>query len=156
MRVFLIRHADAVSEDVAGSDEDRWLSPRGREAARGLARLLREQQVELDAIVSSPLPRAVQTAELVADGLDYLGSIETWRTLAPGAHPRRAAGDLSAKGTSIAVVGHEPGISSLGALILGLPAFPQLRTAQCCALEHGAPTFTARADTMQVHALFVE
>ena len=156
MRVFLIRHADAVSEDVAGSDEDRWLSPRGREAARGLARLLREQKVELDAIVSSPLPRAVQTAELVADGLDYLGSIETWRTLAPGAHPRRAAGDLPTRGGSVAVVGHEPGISSLGALILGLPAFPQLRTAQCCAIEDGAPTFTARADLMTVATLFVE
>ena len=156
MRVFLIRHADAVSEDVAGSDEDRWLSPRGREAARGLARLLREQKIELDAIVSSPLPRAVQTAELVADGLDYLGSIETWRALAPGAHPRRAAGELPARGASVAVVGHEPGISALGALILGLPAFPQLRTAQCCAIEDGAPTFTARADLMAVSALFVE
>jgi phosphohistidine phosphatase len=183
--VFLIRHADAVSEDVAGSDEDRWLSPRGREAARGLARLLREQQIELDAIVSSPLPRAVQTAELVADGLDYLGPIETWRALAPGAHPRRAAGDLArlgapgapsrdpvtrglgapgapsrdpvtrGRGASVAVIGHEPGISSLGALILGLPAFPQLRTAQCCAIEDGAPTFTARADLMTVATLFV-
>lgn len=154
--MYLIRHADAVSEDVAGCDEDRWLSARGREMARVLARLLREQQVELDAIVSSPLPRAVQTAELVADGLDYLGPIETTRALAPGAHPRRAAESLGARGLSVAVFGHEPSISALGALIVGLPSFPQLRTAQCCALEHGAPTFTARADTMQVHALFVE
>lgn len=56
MKLYLVRHADAVSEDVAGSDDVRWLSARGREAARGLARLLREQNVELDAVVSSPLP----------------------------------------------------------------------------------------------------
>jgi len=154
--VYLIRHAEAVSEDVAGCDEDRWLSLRGRESARVLARLLREQRVELDAIVSSPLPRAVQTAELVADGLDYLGAIETMRALAPGAQPRVAASLLSTRGEAIAVFGHEPGISMLGALIVGLPAFPQLRTAQCCAIEHGAPTFTARADVGTVAALFVE
>lgn len=153
--MYLIRHAEAVSEDVAGTDEDRWLSPRGREAARGLARLLREERIELDAVISSPLPRAVQTAELVADGLDYLGAIETTRALAPGAHPRRIAEQLGVLGGAVAVVGHEPSISALGALIVGLPAFPQLRTAQCCALVDGAPTFTARADLMKVQALFV-
>ena len=156
MKVYLIRHAEAVAESVAGTDEDRWLSPRGREAARGLARLLREQKVELDAVVSSPLPRAVQTAELVADGIDYLGPIEILRGLAPGAHPRRAAEEIAIRGGAVAVVGHEPGISALGALLLGLPAFPQLRTAQACAIEDGAPTFTARADLMRIDALFVE
>jgi phosphohistidine phosphatase len=154
--VFLIRHADAVSEDVAGLDEDRWLSARGREAARGLARLLREERVELDAIVTSPLARAVQTAELVADGLDFLGTIEVFRGLAPGSHPRPAAQTIGTSGDSVAVIGHEPVISAIGAMLLGLPSFPALRTAQCCAIVDGAPTFTARADTMTVAALFVE
>lgn len=156
MKLYLIRHAEAVPEDVAGSDADRWLSPRGREAARGLARLLREQGVELDAIVSSPLPRAVQTAELVAVGLDYLGPIAVEPALAPGCHPRPALERLPEHGAAVAVVGHEPTIALLGALVIGRPAFPAFRTAQCAAIERGVPTFTARADVMQVHALFVE
>jgi phosphohistidine phosphatase len=156
VKLYLIRHADAVPEDVAGSDHERWLSLRGREAARGLARLLREQHVELDAVISSPLPRAVQTAELVASGLDYLGAVTVLPALAPGCHPRRAAELLATFGASVAVVGHEPGISGLGAYVLGRPAFPPMRTAQCCALDRGVPAFTARADLMQVSTLFLD
>lgn len=156
MKLYLVRHAEAVSEDVAGSDADRWLSPRGREHARGLARLLREQRVELDAVVTSPLPRAVQTAELVAGGLDYLGELAVEPGLAPGCHPRRVIDGLAARGAAVMVVGHEPTISMLGALVMGRPSFPPFRTAQCAALDRGAPTFTARADVMTVTALFVE
>ena len=105
VRIYLVRHGDAVPEEDAGSDRDRWLSPRGREAARILGRLLREQAVAADAIV---------------------------------------------------VVSHEPVISSLGAFLLGRPAFPSFRTAQCCAIEAGKPTWTARADTGQVLAYFVD
>jgi phosphohistidine phosphatase len=156
VKLYLVRHAEAVSEETAGSDDVRWLSARGREAARGLARLLREQNVEIDAVVSSPLPRAMQTAELVAGGLDYLGVVEAMTSLVPGAHPRRAAEELATRGRAILVVGHEPTMSSLGAYLLGRPSFPPFRTAQCNAIENGAPTFTARADVMQVHALFVD
>src|SRR5262249_61017682 len=75
MRIYLVRHGDAVSQEDAGSDRDRWLSPRGREASRILGRLLREQRVAPDAIVCSPLPRAGQTAELVGTSLDYISPI---------------------------------------------------------------------------------
>jgi phosphohistidine phosphatase len=155
-QLYLARHAEAVSEDDAGSDRDRWLSPRGREAARVLARLLREQRVELDAIACSPLPRAVQTAELVAAGLDFLGAIAALRCLEPGAHPRVAATTIAGAGARVLVVGHEPTMSMLGAFLLGRPSFPPLRTAQCCAIEGGAPTWTARADVGQVTPYFVE
>jgi phosphohistidine phosphatase len=156
MRIYLVRHGDAVPEDDAGSDRDRWLSPRGREAARVLGRLLRETRIEPDAIVCSPLPRAVQTAELLATSLDFLGHIASWRCLEPSAQPRVAAGLVSTVGTSVLVVGHEPSISSLGAYLLGRPSFPPFRTAQCCAIEDGKPTFTARADIGQVQAYFVD
>jgi phosphohistidine phosphatase len=156
MRIYLVRHGDAVPEDEAGSDRDRWLSPRGREAARMLGRLLREKHVAPDAIVSSPLPRAVQTAELLATSLDYIGHIASLRSLEPAAQPRVAAGMLGSLGTSVVVVGHEPSISALGAYLLGRPSFPPFRTAQCCAIEDGKPTFTARADIDSVQAYFVE
>jgi len=156
VRIYLVRHGDAVPEEDAGSDRDRWLSPRGREAARILGRLLRETRVEPHAIVCSPLPRAVQTAELIAASIDYIGHIESWRCLEPSAQPRVAATQLAAIGTSVIVVGHEPSISALGAFLLGRPSFPPFRTAQCCAIEDGKPTFTARADLNAVQAYFVE
>ncbi len=156
MRVYLVRHGDAVPEDEAGSDRDRWLSPRGREAARILGRLLRETHVAPDAIICSPLPRAVQTAELLATSLDYIGHIASLRCLEPSAQPRVAAGMIGTLGLSVLVVGHEPSISSLGAFLLGRPSFPPFRTAQCCAIEDGKATFTARSDLDQVQAYFVE
>jgi phosphohistidine phosphatase len=156
VKVYLVRHSEAVPEDVALRDDDRWLTARGREMARGLARLLREEKVEPDAILSSPLPRAMQTAELLANGLDYLGLVEALPALRPGTHPRVAAEALATRGQAVIVVGHEPTISSLVAYLLGRPAFPPMRTAQACAIEHGTPTFTSRADVMQTQALFVE
>ncbi len=156
MRIYLVRHGDAVPEEDAGSDRDRWLSAKGREGARVLGRLLREQRVEPDVILSSPLPRAVQTAELLAQSLDYLGVITSLRCLEPSAQPRVAAGEIMARGVSVLVVSHEPAISSLGAHLLGRPAFPQFRTAQCCAIEDGKATFSARSDLDRVGALFVD
>ncbi|HET9621528.1 MAG TPA: histidine phosphatase family protein [Kofleriaceae bacterium] len=154
MRIYLVRHGDAVPEEDAGSDRDRWLSMRGREAARVLGRLLREQGVVPDAVVASPLPRAVQTAELVASGLDYVGAIHALRCLEPSGQPRVAAGAIREAGDAVLVVSHEPIISALGAFLVGAPGFPQFRTAQCCALEQGKPTFTARADLNQILPMF--
>lgn len=156
MRIYLVRHGDAVPEEDAGSDRDRWLSAKGREGARILGRLLREQQVEPDTILSSPLPRAVQTAELLAQSLDHLGVVTSLRCLEPSAHPRVAASEIMARGASVLVVSHEPAISSLGAYLLGRPAFPQFRTAQCCAIEDGKATFSARSDLDRISALFVD
>jgi phosphohistidine phosphatase len=156
VRIYLVRHGDAVPEEDAGSDRDRWLSAKGREGARILGRLLREQRVEPDTILSSPLPRAVQTAELLAQALDYIGIVTSLRCLEPSAQPRVAASEIMARGASVLVVSHEPAISSLGSYLLGRPAFPQFRTAQCCAIENGKPTFTARSDLDQVSAMFVD
>ncbi len=121
-----------------------------------LGRLLREQQVEPDLILCSPLPRAAQTAELLAQAIDYIGVIRSLRSLEPAAQPRVAAAAIMEAGGSVLVVSHEPAISSLGAFLLGRPAFPQFRTAQCCALEDGKPTFTARADQDRVTPFFVD
>ena len=157
MRIYLVRHGDAVPEEDAGSDRDRWLSAKGREHARVLGGLLREQGIVPDLIVASPLPRAAQTAELLANALDYLDVVQSWRCLEPSAQPRVAASQILNAGSGAAiVVSHEPAISSLGAFLLGRPAFPQFRTAQCCALEDGKPTFTARADLDRVQPLFVD
>ena len=63
---------------------------------------------------------------------------------------------LVARGMAVAVVGHEPTLAMLGAMVMGRPAFPAFRTAQCAALDRGVPTFTSRADVMTTTALFVD
>jgi len=155
VHIYLVRHGDAAPEEDAGSDRDRWLTPKGRESVRVLARLLREQAVAPDAILSSPLPRAVQTAELLANSLDYLGHVPTRRSLEPAAQPRLAANEILGAGMAVLVISHEPFISSLTAYLLGVPAMPSYRTAQCCAIRDGKPLFTARADLGTVQTLFV-
>jgi phosphohistidine phosphatase len=156
VRLYLIRHGEAVPEEDAGSDRDRWLAARGREHARALGRVMREAGAAIATIVSSPLPRAVQTAELIANALDHLDAIATWRCLEPSAQPQVAARQLLALGDGVAVVGHEPAISALGALLLGRPSFPPFRTAQCCAIEDGKPTWLARGDLGLAQAYFVD
>jgi phosphohistidine phosphatase len=156
MNLYLVRHGDAVPEEDAGSDRDRWLSPRGREQTRALARLLREQGVAPDLIVTSPLPRAVQTGELLAGALDYLGVLEARRFLEPGAQPEVAARALLACGGDVLVVSHEPAISALTARLLGVVSLPTFRTSQCCAIKDGKPWFTARGDVGTVTALFAD
>ena len=78
------------------------------------------------------------------------------RSLEPSAHPNVAVREIRAVASPVIVVSHEPVISSIGAALMSLPAFPQFRTAQCCALENGKPTFTARADLGTVTPLFVD
>ena len=159
MRIYLCRHGDAVGEDEAGSDRDRWLNARGRELSRALARLLREQSVEPDVILSSPLPRAVQTAELIAAGLDYLTPIATLGVrLEPSAQLEVAARARSASrpATACSWSATSRRSRSLTAHLLGVPAVRPFRTAQCCAIEDRKPAFTARADVALVTALFVE
>lgn len=132
MPIYLVRHGEAVPEEDAGSDRDRWLSIGGREAARALGHTLRAQQVALSTIVCSPLPRAVQTAELIAVALGFTGPICARRCLEPAGSPRIAAEDVRAfAGDHALVVSHEPLISALAALLLGRSSFPPFRTAQC-------------------------
>jgi phosphohistidine phosphatase len=155
VRIYVVRHAHAVPEAPALADEHRHLSARGREVARAVAQALRDRTVVLDAIYTSPLVRAVQTAELFAEVLGFAGEVRTLPGLAPGFPPRLVAERAAALGQAVALVGHEPGISALGAELLGRPSFPQLRPAQVCAIEDGRPLWTYNPDSMAFDQLLV-
>src|SRR5262249_52836822 len=66
--LFLLRHAIAEDERPGGTDRDRRLPPRGRTRMRRAAPGLRRLTGELDAIYTSPYPRAAETAAIVAAG----------------------------------------------------------------------------------------
>jgi phosphohistidine phosphatase SixA len=98
VRVFLVRHAEAVPGEP---DALRPLTPAGRDTARALGELLAGEG--LDAVVSSPLRRARETAEAVAEAAG-----ETHEGLGPGATGSSLRDALAGRGTTVAAIGHQP------------------------------------------------
>lgn len=140
MQVFLLRHADAAHETLAMRDPHRHLTPAGRKQARGIGDRLRWHDCTPTHIWSSPLVRAVQTAELVAAGLASEVPVEIMPALAPDENPRGVVAALAAlpADASVILVGHEPGLSAVGALLVGQPEFASLGKAQAARIDDGA------------------
>jgi phosphohistidine phosphatase len=155
VKVFIIRHGHAVDESPQLDDGQRYLSKKGRKGVRAVGRALREAGVEFDAILTSPLVRAVQTAELLAESLDFLEVIEVLPSLQPGVPPRVAAAELASRGVRVAVVGHEPGLSFLGGYLCGRPSFPPLRKGQVSLVEDGKPCWFINPDTLERERLLL-
>jgi phosphohistidine phosphatase len=136
--ILLIRHAHAVDGNEARVDDDeRWLTSKGREVARRMGDALRRRGLELDEVWTSPLVRAVQTAELVAAAAHYTGKVAVLAALAPGGRVRAVAEVLEARPGVVAVVGHESDISTLAAYLCGQPAFPAFKKGQVVVIEGG-------------------
>ena len=139
VQVFLIRHAHATDETLQVSDAHRPLSATGRTQAKRLGEKLRWYDCGITHVWSSPLVRAIQTAELVIAGFDDDLALEIVPDLAPDGAPRAvvAALKLLPAGSSAMIVGHEPGMSSLGALLLGGTAFDPLGKAEAARIVDG-------------------
>ena len=104
MRVFLVRHAAAVPEDYNLADMYRYLSPTGRQAAIRQRAQLAELGAELACIYTSPLTRAVQTAELLGGAAIPVIAVQA---LAPYGRLQDAADEVTATGEDVAVIGHQ-------------------------------------------------
>ena len=120
--LYLIRHAIAEQRgDAWPDDAKRPLTEDGvarmRKAVRGLARL----GVSIDVILTSPLLRARQTADIVAAGLDPRPSIFLVDALTPAGTFTALVTDLEkhARRARIGIVGHEPHIGEIAARLLG-------------------------------------
>jgi phosphohistidine phosphatase len=150
-----MRHSQAVDEGPALADEHRYLSKDGRALALDVAARLRDQGVQLDLVLTSPLPRAVQTAELLLRGLDAAIDVIAVPGLSAGLPLDFLLRRLSSYGARLAVVGHEPTLSALGALLVGRPGFPPFRPAQVALIEDGEPRWTLRPDTLGIDNLLV-
>jgi phosphohistidine phosphatase len=118
LRLVLIRHAEAVP---GSPDELRALTTEGREQARRLGERLRADGLDPDAVLSSPLLRARQTAEELG-----LGEPETEEAFAPGATAEDVLAAVAGRGETVVVVGHQPDCRQIVAeLDAGAePAFP--------------------------------
>ena len=123
MELYLIRHADAVplGEDGIEDDEDRPLSAVGLAQCSPLAAALQRQGVRLEAIVSSPLLRARQTAEgLLKHLAPPTPEVQVCEHVAPEGKRRKLSRFLRGLGKqSIAVVGHQPDLSLYVGWLIG-------------------------------------
>ena len=77
--------------------------------------------VQVDAILTSPLVRTRQTADILLHGLRGRPEVIDWEPLEPERRPKDVLTGLKAyrEYTSLALVGHEPGIGELGAALIG-------------------------------------
>jgi phosphohistidine phosphatase len=118
MKLYLIRHGLAETHGMK-PDADRALTPAGREKMERAAKGLRKTKIKLQLILTSPLKRARETAEIVAGGL-YGVKVETMPELAPGSEPSATISAIGAyrDRKEIALVGHQPHIGQLASLLL--------------------------------------
>jgi phosphohistidine phosphatase len=120
--LYLIRHGVAEERGEAWPDDTRRpLTDEGmsrlRKSSRGLVRI----GVEFDVILTSPLVRARQTAEIVAGAFSSRPPVVVVDSLTPEGSVQAVMTDLEkqTKRTRIALVGHEPAIGELAARLCG-------------------------------------
>jgi phosphohistidine phosphatase len=122
LELYLIRHGIAAERGPEYPDDSkRPLTSRGMAALRREAKGLREAGVTFDLIVSSPLVRTRQTAEIIAETLAGKPSVTTSDALAPAGTPSAVMQEIQKhhRKARIALVGHEPNIGELAARLIG-------------------------------------
>jgi phosphohistidine phosphatase len=112
MNIYLIRHGDAEKASAQKKDFDRKLTPDGEQKIKTAAEGWKLLIPNLSHIISSPLIRAVQTAEVIAKVFEFKGKIFTDKRLISGSKTE-ALIDLALEimGQDMALVGHEPDFS---------------------------------------------
>ncbi len=121
MIVYFLRHASAGQHKPSSAQDDkRPLDNDGIEQSRLIGRALNALDVQADAIISSPLKRATQTASLVANEIGYEQKIQLSATLRPDAkfETFRELLDEHSKEDAIMVVGHNPSLGRFLSLLL--------------------------------------
>jgi phosphohistidine phosphatase len=137
--VFLIRHAMAVNASVEVRGPQRHLTELGREQARALGDRLRWHDCEPTHIWSSPLVRAMQTAELVAASVHATCAIETVAGLAPGNEPGAIVEALAKlpDDAMVMLFGHQPLIAMIGGVLTSTADFPMIERAEAVRIHGG-------------------
>jgi phosphohistidine phosphatase len=124
MQLYIVRHGVAIDREdpKCPSDPDRFLTQEGiektKEVAKGLAKLADEP----DLLLTSPYVRALQTAEIVADALDYpKQKIRKTDALLPGAEAQQLFRELAKDKdhSTVFLFGHAPHVDELLATAVG-------------------------------------
>lgn len=145
MKCYFLRHGIAVEAEAwSGRDFDRPLTSDGCSRMEREAKAIADLSLELDSIVTSPLLRAKQTAEIVAKRLDLGGKLDEDQRLENGFNLERLRAILAdhAHDKAIMLVGHEPSMSAtIGRAIGG--ASIELKKAALAGIEFSDPKATS-------------
>ena len=141
MKLYILRHGDAAEHgDPRYKETERPLTPKGIQRTRQLTHALRQMDVSFDAILSSPLTRAQETAEIVMRGLRLQGKLDLTEHLTPFGSMENLVAHVNAIRPSpdnVLLVGHEPYLSGfISLLCVGGPNLAlKLKKGALCRLE---------------------
>jgi len=140
MNIFLIRHAEAIDyqTETVRSDEYRFLTPKGRLTSLKVSKQLKNEFIGLEKIFTSPLIRAVQTAEILASVIKFDKDVEAVKELAFGVSASRMISliERNAGYNAIALVGHEPMMSMLFDSLTSSPFPDKFRKSGVCLVNY--------------------
>jgi phosphohistidine phosphatase len=137
----IMRHGIAVMRGAAAflDDTKRPLTPEGKQKMRAIASGLVRLGFEVDWIVTSPLVRAVETAEIVGELLSSKPPLDFCDALRPGGSGEALIAFLAKrpKCRRVLVVGHEPDLGELAARLIGAGrnAHMQFKKGGCCLIS---------------------
>ncbi|MGI8890015.1 MAG: phosphohistidine phosphatase SixA [Chthoniobacterales bacterium] len=118
MRLYFLRHGEADWPEWEGDDDDRPLTKSGRKEMRQVGELLARLKTKIDVVLTSPLPRACQTADIAAEHLKVRVHEES--LLAPGfSFANLATIRRKYPQQVLMLVGHEPDFSAVAAALTG-------------------------------------
>jgi len=138
LEVYLIRHGVAAERgDEFPDDSQRPLTSDGIAALRKEVRALEALGVGFDHIITSPLVRTRQTADVFAEHLSTRPTVSNSDALAPAGSPAAVVKELAkhARKGRIALVGHEPGIGELAARFIGARAAIPFKKGAICRID---------------------
>ncbi len=140
MILYIVRHSDAVPSGTPGvPEDDRPLTEKGIKKMREVARGLCAIEVTPELILSSPLPRARRTAEIIVEEMGGKIPLKLSSTLAPAGSRSDLYRELRAdrKLSALMIVGHQPGLGEIAGEIAWGSAehYFELKKGGACALE---------------------
>ena len=138
MILYVMRHAEAVEGSDTLQDQWRYLTEKGRSVAGKMSSAIAKNGPKARLTITSPLTRAVQTAEIASENACRKNMIVASELLLPGADIAALVAHLKSglDATRVMLVGHEPQLGVLVATLLGREgeAVP-LKKGACVALE---------------------
>lgn len=140
MILYFLRHGHAGAASATGDDERR-LTPDGEAVLRSAAAVWRRLNLRPDVVLTSPLPRARRTAELLRDGVGLGHGPVVANGLAPGAGWDQMARAMAEypDARRVMFVGHEPDLSSAVALLTGAASVRMRKGGIACVEFYGIP-----------------
>ena len=138
MILYVMRHAEAVEASDSLQDEWRYLTEKGRASVEKMSSRIAKYGPNTRLTITSPLTRAVQTAEIAASKACRKNTVVSSELLLPGADINELAKHLKVckDAKRVMLVGHEPQLGALVALLLGrTDEVVTLKKGSCVALK---------------------